>query len=330
MSDATNASLRRMGLIGPQETPALSMLAGGVSSLIVRVDAARGAFCFKQALPKLNVAADWYAPVERNDAEVAWLEVAGAVLPGITPEVLGADPQAHAFAMSFLDTGVFPVWKRQLLEGHVDDETARATGAALAAIHAACAGDDALARRFANAEAFIELRLDPYLRETARVHRDLAPVLDAIVTTTDATRLTLVHGDVSPKNILAGGPCGIVLLDAECANYGDPAFDLTFCLNHLLLKAAARPADAQRYHGAFHALLEAYRVGISWEPVRDLEARATALLAGLFLARVDGKSPVEYLSESAREHVRVFARRALVQPFASLDAFAGAWYATGL
>ncbi len=50
-----------------------------------------------------------------------------------------------------------------------------------------------------------------------------------------AAKIALVHGDVSPKKVPAG-PRGPVFLDAECAWYGDPAFDLAFCLNHLLLK----------------------------------------------------------------------------------------------
>ena len=117
----------------------------------------------------------------------------------------------------------------------------------------------------------------------------------------------LVHGDVSPKNILVG-PRGPVFVDAECAWFGDPAFDLAFCLNHLLLKCVHRPARTDAFLGAYRALADTYLAGVTWEPAAAVEARAATLLDGLLLARVDGKSPVEYLrTEPQRARVREFA-----------------------
>ena len=131
---------------------------------------------------------------------------------------------------------------------------------------------------------------------------------------TASTRLALVHGDISPKNILCG-PAGPVILDAECAWYGDPAFDLAFVLNHLLLKCAWLPAAGPAFLNAFDALFQAYRAGIDWEPAPALERRAARLLGGLLLARIDGKSPVEYLThESQRDPVRQVARALLLRP----------------
>nr|MBA3516311.1 phosphotransferase [Hyphomicrobiales bacterium] len=139
-----------------------------------------------------------------------------------------------------------------------------------------------------------------------------------------ATKRALVHGDVSPKNILCG-PRGPVFLDAECAWYGDPAFDLAFCLNHLLLKGALRPELRGRYLEAFRALSGAYLGGVTWEPRADLERRSAHLLPGLFLARVDGKSPVEYLPDKAQRAVRDSARNMLVRPIETLAAVAELW-----
>src|SRR3546814_8703169 len=100
---------------------------------------------------------------------------------------------------------------------------------------------------------FHAIRLEPYLLATARAHPDRAAALESVAAETAATKRALVHGDVSPKNILVG-PAGPVLLDAECAWYGDPAFDLAFCLNHLLLKCLWIPAAAPRFLVAFDAL----------------------------------------------------------------------------
>src|SRR5205085_5858894 len=135
----------------------------------------------------------------------------------------------------------------------------------------------------------------------------------------------LVHGDVSPKNILVG-PAGPVFLDAECAWWGDPAFDLAFCLNHLLLKCLWTPAARDDFLACFDALSESYLAAAEWEPRAALERRAAALLPGLLLARVDGKSPVEYLRDDAsRASVRRVARQFLVAPTDRLQVVAAGW-----
>ena len=163
--------------------------------------------------------------------------------------------------------------------------------------------------------------------DAARRHPDRARQLLRLARRTAGTKLALVHGDVSPKNILVG-PEGPVLLDAECAWYGDPAFDLAFCLNHLLLKCLWVPAAAAGFLACFDALLEAYMAGVVWEPRLALEGRAAALLPGLFLARVDGKSPVEYLNEeSQKDRVRRVARSFLATPSRTLAPLRAAWAA---
>ena len=134
----------------------------------------------------------------------------------------------------------------------------------------------------------------------------------------------LVHGDFSPKNILQG-PNGPVILDAECAWFGDPAFDVAFMLNHLLLKGAWRPQWRARYVDLFRALGTAYNAHVHWEPAATLAARTAALLPGLMLARVDGKSPAEYLSRTTKEEVRRFATALIVAPVTTPEAIAQRW-----
>jgi hypothetical protein len=117
-----------------------------------------------------------------------------------------------------------------------------------------------------------------------------------------------------------------VFLDAECAWYGDPAFDLAFCLNHLMLKCLWTPSAAAAFLDGFEALSTAYLACVDWEDSSDLEARAARLLPGLFLARVDGKSPVEYLlADGEKESVRRIARQLLVAPVARLDEVSSRW-----
>jgi tRNA A-37 threonylcarbamoyl transferase component Bud32 len=297
-------------------------LAGGVSSDIWLVSLPDRQLCVKRALPKLKVAADWQAPVRRNSFEWEWLRFAWTHCADVAPQPLAHDAGLGIFAMSFLPADRYSVWKSQLLNGVIERSTARAVGQRLARLHAASAGNADIAQRFESTEIFRAIRLEPYLLETAHRHGDLAPLLRSLAERTAATRMALVHGDVSPKNILVG-PHGPVFLDAECAWYGDPAFDLAFCLNHLLLKAIVRRADARRLISCFDTLAAAYRSEIDWEPPHALESRAASLLPALLLARVDGKSPVEYLTrEQDKTVVRTVARTLLREPVYELEAVA--------
>jgi len=301
------------------------MLTGGVSSLIVRADTACGPVCVKRALPQLKVAAAWTAPVERNRAEVAWMKIAMRVVPGAVPDILGEDEPTFTFAMTFLDPRSYPVWKDQLRDGIVERAIARSVAEMLVAIHRGTAGDDAVARIFANDASFYALRLDPYFATIAAVHPECAARLERLIQLTARTKHALVHGDVSPKNILVG-PAGPVLLDAECAWYGDPAFDLAFCLNHLLLKCLWRPQSAVGFLDCFDTFAQTYLAGVTWEPVAEIEARAAALLPAMLLARIDGKSPVEYVTqERDRERVRRFAIPLVIEPVSQLAIIRNTW-----
>jgi aminoglycoside phosphotransferase (APT) family kinase protein len=300
-------------------------LAGGVSSDIWRIDTERGPVCVKRALPRLRVAADWQAPIERNLYEARWMEVANEAVPGCAPRVLGQHPRLGVLVVEYLPSDVYRLWKSDLRIGLADVAVARAVGSALARIHAFSAARPALAARFATDAIFFDIRLDPYLLATGRKHPDLAPTLAALVEQTRTHGVALVHGDVSPKNILVG-PQGPLFLDAECAWWGDPAFDLAFCLNHLLLKCLLTPPAGVDFLASFQGLADAYLRRVDWEPAAALEGRAASLLPGLMLARVDGKSPVEYLRDDAeRDAVRRVARRFLVARADRLRAIATAW-----
>ncbi len=317
--------LRRLGVLGPDERAELLPLSGGVSSEIWRVSTAKGEFCVKRALARLKVAAVWEAPLERSHFEAEWMRVAGSIRPDNVPELVAEDAGSHLVVMRFLPPAKFPLWKAQLRDGHADPAFAAKVGEALVAIHAATADSPEIAARFATDAAFHAIRLEPYLEATAAKHPELESRLFGLSRATATTRRCLVHGDVSPKNILAGAD-GPVFLDAECAWFGDPAFDLAFLLNHMLLKGVWTPTARDAFLGCFRAIVDSYRAGIGWEPAAALEARVAALLPGLLLARIDGKSPVEYITaERDRGRVRAFAVRFLKEPVEQLSEIAAAW-----
>jgi 5-methylthioribose kinase len=314
-----------MALVSANQQIRLTPLTGGVSSDIYRAELPSGVVCVKRALPRLRVAADWQVPVERNRWEVEWMRTAAAIVPDAVPAILGEDRAGGAFAMAWLPPERYPVWKTLLADGRGTLEMAEQVGATLGRIHAATADRPEIAAHFPTDALFHAIRLDPYLVTAARAHPDLGARLLALVDTTARTRRALVHGDFSPKNILIG-PAGPVILDAECAWYGDPAFDLAFVLNHLLLKGAWRPQWRAEFAAMFRALVAAYREHVAWEPWPALDARTAALLPGLLLARVDGKSPVEYVTDDAtRDAIRRFARAFVAQPPASLERLVHHW-----
>jgi aminoglycoside phosphotransferase (APT) family kinase protein len=229
--------------------------------------------------------------------------------------------------MGYLDPALFPVWKDQLRDGNADLAIAEAVASRLVLIHNATAGDDQIARLFGSDEDFNAIRLEPYLLATAQVHPDLAAPLKWLAQETAGMKLALVHGDVSPKNILIGRR-GPVFLDAECAWYGDPAFDLAFCLNHLLLKCLLNRRAITRFLACYDRFAEVYLQAARWEPREDTEARAAQLLPALMLGRVDGKSPVEYITEEAdKERVRKVARFLLTERAERLDTVRDTWAA---
>ena len=319
--------LRRSGLLAPGHAdPELTPLAGGVSSDLWRADLPSGPVCVKSALPQLKVARQWLAPTSRNRVEYEWLRFAQPLAPGQVPRVLAHDESACLFAMEYLPPDRYPVWKTLLLAGRADAEAARDVGSLVGRLHAASALSPAAATLFATDDNFDALRITPYLRVTAQAHPDLRQRLADLAARTAGTHLAVVHGDVSPKNILLG-PHGPVLLDAECAWYGDPAFDVAFCVNHLLIKSVKVPAAAAALHAAARALAAAHARHVRWEPPASLDGRVASLTPALALARVDGSSPVEYLSAAERDIVRSAGRALLTGPPATVSELLNRWAA---
>lgn len=316
------AALRGAGLVGPGLV-VFQPLAGGVSCDVWKVDGPQGPLVVKRPLEKLRVAADWHAPVERSASEVRWLQLARDVEPGMVPEVLADFPALNTFVLRFLPG--CPVWKDELSAGHVDPAFAAEVGRRIARVHARTAGSAAVQAMFPDPAMFRALRVDPFLRHVAEHNAEVAAPLRALADRLDAARIALVHGDVSPKNILIGGQ-DPVFLDAECAVYGDPAFDLAFCTTHLLLKAVW--LDRADLQAAAAAMVAAYAAEINWEPPQALLARAGELTAALLLARIEGKSPAPYLTDPLhRQAVRRQAMALLLAPRA-IDDLVAHWERT--
>jgi aminoglycoside phosphotransferase (APT) family kinase protein len=317
--------LIRAGLIDPADSLRIEALPGGVSGDVFRVVLKDQTVCVKRALPRLRVAKEWSAPVERVQNEAAWIRYAARIEPHCVPEVLAEDKANNLFVMNYFPPDDFPGWKAELRAGKVDVTFAADVGRALANIHAASAKDASAPAMFHNDEIFFALRIEPYLLNTAVAHPDMKQHLHGLAERLASTKIALMHGDISPKNILHG-ESGPVFLDAETASFGDPAFDLAFCLNHLLLKCIWVPTSIREFCHSFAALKSAYFSRLDWEPAGAFEGRAAQLLSAFLLARIDGKSPVEYIVDDRdKTFVRTLAREFLSRNSQSLDEIRTNW-----
>jgi aminoglycoside phosphotransferase (APT) family kinase protein len=300
----------------PLGVPAeVSQLDGGVSNVVLAADDGATRMVVKQALPQLRVSQLWLAKRERAISEAQALTLAARITPDAVPALIDSDRDNCALTIAGAPTS-WSTWKSRLLAGDVDPTVASRLGSILARWHGATFEDDSVASAFADYEAFDQLRVDPYYTVVAARRQELAEPIAALKSRMGATHACLVHGDYSPKNVLVGD--GLWVIDFEVAHYGDPAFDVAYMLNHLLLKLIhVRESTAQLALSA-NSFWNAYREAVPAELRPDL-VYVLAHVGLLMVARVDGKSPVEYLSAQEGDAARVIGSRLLLDPPDTLD-----------
>lgn len=298
-------------------------LAGGVSSDIFLVSDGVNNLVVKQARKKLLVEDDWYADTARNRIEWEFAQYVQQFKPGAVPGILFVDEEHDFFVMEYLDES-FSNWKEQLLEGNFDVKTARLAAGLMAGLHRYSTGNREAAEKFHSNAFFISLRTEPYLVTTGDRHPRFKAVFHNEAKRLENCKEALVHGDFSPKNLMAG-PDKIVLLDHEVASYGDPSFDVAFLLNHLYLKLLYHADNHQNLPDLAGVAWNRYSEKLHKEKAGELEPRIGKLLLLLMLARIDGKSPVEYLGEKQKDFVREFVYSMLEKEEYILAEISQAW-----
>lgn len=290
-------------------TGSVCPLGGGVSNTVLLAETARGRIVVKQALERLNVAVPWHSDPARTLREARALkDIADCLPPGTAAVVLFIDEENYIYAMEAAPPQATD-WKTLLLAGDIEPGIGAAVGAVLAQ-QVRATGGGIWRERYGDQRVFDELRLDPYYRYTAARHPDLAPHFARAIEHCRIQAVSLVHGDWSPKNILvsAGKP---LIIDYEVVHFGDPAFDAAFLLNHLLLKSIHLPQWRGRYRAVAAAFWENAQGAVAEESVKTH-------LGCLLLARVDGKSPADYLSDEQKLTARALARDILENPPAEI------------
>jgi aminoglycoside phosphotransferase (APT) family kinase protein len=304
----------------------ITPLTDGVSSEIYRVDDGTDCFVVKRALPRLKVRDEWKADISRNRFEQLYIEYVARLLPNAMPSLRPGPKDRGYFAMEFLGSE-FSSWKHLLLSGHARVEDASTAASILGTIHARSAGDREAERLFDTTVNFTQLRIDPYLITTGNRHPELRAVFHAEAQRLASMRQCLVHGDFSPKNIMVSRD-RMVLLDCEVAWYGDAAFDVAFLLNHLLLKGLYHAPEQRGFGKLTIAFWDGYIEAASEAiDIEALEPRVARLLLMLLLARVDGKSPVEYLQQpEKKDWVRAFTRTGILAGWSTLTDIIQPWF----
>lgn len=296
--------VRDMGFSDESEAPSVEILGGGISNIVAVVRTRRGTWVFKQALAQLRVKDEWLADRSRIYAEVACLRVLRNLVRGSpAPSVVSEDRKNFVCVLEYAGDKSH-TWKQDLLLGLLDQSVTSRVATILSDFHSATWGKDDLRVQFGDVSNFIQLRLDPYLATVAQRHPDIKPQIDEVSTFLVEEKLCVVHGDFSPKNILLLPDGRIWVIDCEAAHFGNPVFDIAFCVNHLLLKASHLKSTA--------LLKEAERLWSSyWGAMKSerLEGQAVRTLAALMLARVDGKSPADYLDSEDRMSIRRISRK---------------------
>ena len=316
--------LARRGAMAGTAGAEAAELGGGVSNHVIMVRSDADCLVLKQPRPNLNVEEDWPADIDRVHNEAAATRVYESILEqtGLAAAVPGVRFEDHdndvvGFECAPDDARM---WKRDLLEGTVDIRVAEEVGRVLGTVHREAADDPDRLAPFESKLPFDQLRIDPYHRTVARRHPDVAEEVDAASERMLAADRTLVHGDYSPKNVLVedGGEFRVWILDFEVAHRGDPSFDTAFMLNHLFIKSVYNAEQGAEYREAAGAFFDAYDGAVPW----DIEAETIEELGVLMLARVDGKSPVEYVDrDETKEALRRIAKRTLTEPIRGLEAF---------
>ena len=275
-------------------------------------------FCIKRALAKLTVKEDWYAPISRSNFEAMYFKHCYKMAPSNFPKLLGHDNKKFILAMEWYSPDYFLVWKKKMLNKKIEKKDIINVSDLLVKKHKKFFNSKNVEKQFDNDATFYSIRIEPYILFTSKKYPDYKNRFDSVAESLVKNKKTLIHGDFSPKNILIKDNNPIIL-DAETACWGDPVFDLAFCNNHLLLKCLLPDGLGKKLLDLSFKFVKNYIDNISWEDKNSFTKRLLDITPLLLLARVDGKSPIEYFKIKQQELTRQLGKHLLTDEIKNLE-----------
>jgi tRNA A-37 threonylcarbamoyl transferase component Bud32 len=282
--------------INTRNTDKFSILRGGVSNKTILYKGGALNMVVKQALKKLRTESPWYSNPERLKVEADALDWLNRFLPDNTvPKRIFFDEKNIILGMEAVSQPHDNL-KDLLLDGFPADDLIEKMGGLLGIIHTKGFNDDNAKDLFFDQTYFRNLRIEPYYEYSAAQKPRLKKYFTDLIDSTLGYRHTIVHGDYSPKNILIKNN-KLVLLDHEVMHYGDPAFDIGFALTHFLSKANHfNDPVFIKYASIFWS---SYMSWFSF-PDNSFEERCGHHTLACMIARIYGRSPLEYLTSAQR------------------------------
>jgi hypothetical protein len=310
--------LSSRGMFKKEDVPSVQYFSGGVSCTVAFVSAGGKELIVKQALPRLKVAEIWECDPRRIVIEHKALEVYARIAPQCVPAPLFYDEENLAICREAVPEA-YPMWKTNLLEGLLDFRVAKKAIETLVTVHNQTAKDQEIAKTFKDTGVFYSLRVNPYIEFTVSKYPELKERAAKVISMLMDEKIALIHGDYSPKNILVMGD-RIFILDMEVAHFGNPGFDTAFFANHFVLKAVKHKWWNEAYLTMLRYMMGLYFNKVSCADPALLERTTIRILGFLFLARVDGKSPAEYITDEAdKALIRRMALKIIQEDYRSFE-----------
>ena len=320
-NSTTNNTLEKFWLKKIYTEPIIHIrkLEGGVSSDVYKVQTNSKTYCIKRSLPKLRVMKEWFADTKRLRYEYLWLKHCKKIIPNSIPNIYQFSAKQDFLILEYLSEKNYTTLKLKLLKKDIDINVINKISKNLSKIHKESTGKFVKKKFINNSKNFYDLRLDAYFNEVGRVYPDLKKIIKNIIKNYEKYSSTLVHGDFSPKNILIFNK-NIKYIDAETCNFGDPAFDVVYFCNHLLLKSIHIPDKKNKFIQSYENFFKTYLKSIKLSQRKNFIDRCIAMVPIMLLARIDGKSPVEYIiKKNIKNKIRLLSFNLINDPPKSLE-----------
>ena len=292
-ADTVLSYLIEKKIISASDQAEVEVLTGGVSNVVLAITTKNQKMVLKQALAELMVAQKWEADQRRAIVEANAIALFHKLSPDQVPNLVFLDPERFILILDRVPVGS-TVWKSDLLGGVINPDIAEVLGTTLAQWHNFGEKDKGARLQFMEDSLFEQLRIDPFYRFVAAKNEALKPVITKLINELEGDKTTIVHGDFSPKNIMVGMDDQVYILDFEVTHVGNPVFDLAFLLAHLLCKKfrTDEPLEEKLLGASAERFISAYEV------IRPIDSSLSLHTALIALARVEGKSPVNYLDSN--------------------------------